>query len=89
MKAFTVAQLVSIAVASSGKSQKQIAADMGFDQPNVISLIKSGQTKLPINRVRAFAESVGIDAKRLMTCVLREYMPDTWVELQAIYGLSE
>lgn len=89
MKTFTVKQLIAVAIATSGKTQTEIAREIGIDQPNLVSMLKSGRSKLPINRVRAFANAVGIDPKPFMSRVLQEYMPETWAELQAIYGISD
>lgn len=87
--AVKVTQFVSIAIAASGKTQTQIAQEVGFEHPNVISMIKNGETKLPFNRVSAFANAVGVPEKSLMSCALRDYMPETWAEIQRIYGFTD
>lgn len=66
-----------------GKSQKEIAEEVGFPKANVLTMIKKGQTKLPIPRVPAMAKSLGVDPARLMRIVLAEYHPEI---LEAIEG---
>ena len=88
-KALKVSQFVSNAVDASGKSHSQIAEELGYSNAKVIDMIKAGSTKLPVNKVRALAQAVGADPKALMSCVLEEYMPESWQEIQRVYGLSE
>ena len=59
-----------------GKSQKQVAAEAGFKHPNILSMIKSNLTKLPVPRVNALADSLGVSRVRLMRLVLAEDYPD-------------
>ena len=54
-KTVNVAQFVSIAVAASGKSEEQIAKEVGYAKPNVITMIREGTAKLPVNKVNALA----------------------------------
>lgn len=71
----TVAEYFTEQVNLCGKTQVQIAEEMGFDIPNVISNIKKGKTKLPLTRVGLAAKSLGIDAIFLLKMVLVEYFP--------------
>ena len=70
----TVAQYFSQQVDLCGKSQIDIAKEMGFDVPNVISNIKSGRTKLPLTRIGLAAKALGVDSFHLMRMALNEYM---------------
>ena len=53
----TVAEYIEQQIALSEKSQKDIAAEIGYDKPNVLSMIKQGQTKLPVNKVGPLAKA--------------------------------
>lgn len=66
-----------------GKSQKQIAEKVGFPKANVLTMLKHGSTRIPINRVPALARSLGVDPARFMRLVLEEYSPEI---LEAIEG---
>ena len=59
-----------------GKPQKQVAKEAGLKSANILSMIKAGTTKLPIPRVNALAESLGVSRARLMRLVLEEDYPD-------------
>lgn len=70
----TVAQYFSQQVDLCGKPQTDIAKEMGFDVPNVISNIKSGRTKLPLTRIGLAAKALGVDGLFLMKLALNEYL---------------
>lgn len=69
----TVAGYVTRQIHLSGKPQKQIAREAGFATGNMITMIKLGQTKIPINRVPALAKAIGADQAHLLRLVLGEY----------------
>lgn len=71
----SVAQYFTEQVDLCGKSQVDIAKEMGFDRPIVISNIKKGNTKIPLARIGLAAESLGIDSLFLLKMVVAEYFP--------------
>lgn len=71
----TVAQYFTEQVSLSGKSQVELAHEMGFNAVNVISNIKAGKTKLPLTRIGLAAKALGIDALHLLKMALIEYFP--------------
>jgi predicted nucleic acid-binding OB-fold protein len=84
----SVAQYIEQQIALSSKSQKDIAAEIGYEKPNVLSMIKQGQTKLPVNKVGPLAKALGIDPVHLLRLVLAEYLPETWAAIEDIVGQS-
>jgi transcriptional regulator with XRE-family HTH domain len=78
----TVAEFLADSIALINKTQSQIAAECGFDSPNVITMFKKGQTKLPINRVGPLAKALDVDPAHLLRLVLLEYLPDTWETIE-------
>lgn len=54
------------------KNQAEIAAQAGFVNPNVVTMIKNGATKLPIDRVPALAKALDCDARRLFLLALEQ-----------------
>jgi hypothetical protein len=80
-----VAEFITACLAASDKTQKEIAEEAGFDNPNIISMLKTGVTKLPLNRVGTLAKALDIDPAHLFRLALIEYMPDTWDSLEAAF----
>lgn len=60
----------------SAKSQATIAKEIGYKNPNNLSLIKSGKVPLPIDKVRSLAKALNADPVRLMLMVLEERHPE-------------
>lgn len=52
------------------RTQIEIATAAGFENPNMISMLKSGATKLPLDRVLAMAAALETDPRRLFILAL-------------------
>jgi transcriptional regulator with XRE-family HTH domain len=78
----TVAQYITIEVNGSGKTQREIAEEAGFPNPNTISMFKTGATRLPLDRVGPLAKALEIDSAYLLRLVMLEYFPETWREVE-------
>lgn len=74
----TVAEFLDQALAISGKTQREIAAEVGWAKPNVISMMKQGLTKVPLDKVPALAKACGVDPAVFVRIAMNEYMPEVW-----------
>lgn len=70
-----------------GVTQKDVAESIGYDKPNILVMIKRGNTKLPINKVPALAKAIGVDPMHLMRLVLNEYMPEVHDAIMSMSGV--
>lgn len=70
------------AIENSPKTQREIARDAGFAHPNALSMMKTWETKVPINRTPALAAALKVDTKRFLQIAMREYHPEIWMTLQ-------
>lgn len=82
----SVADYLAWQITLCGKSQLEIAAEAGFEKPNIITMIKQGKTKLPLGKVGKFAKAIGVDPLHLLKLCMSEYMEDTWKEVETIIG---
>ena len=73
-----VARFIAARILGIGKSQKDIAREVGFESANVITMIKQGATKLPLSRVSAMAKALETDPLQLLSMCFEEYQPETW-----------
>jgi transcriptional regulator with XRE-family HTH domain len=55
------------------KSQADIANRSGFANVNMLSMIKSGAVRLPLDRVPAIAEALEVDPARLLQLALEQW----------------
>ena len=81
-KPANVAEYLIGTIAFSGKSQADIASEVGFPKANMITMLKKGLTKLPIDKIGVMSKSLGVDPLHLYRMCMMEYYPDTWKMLQ-------
>ena len=60
------------------KPYTQIAEEIGFNNSNVISMFKSGLTRVPLTRVPALAKALHVDPAYMMRLHMQEYDPETY-----------
>jgi len=85
-KVMSVAEYITVQIKICGKSQIEIARETGFDKPNIISMIKQGKTKLPMDKIGRFAKAIGVDPIHLFRLCMNEYWSDTWAEIERLIG---
>lgn len=76
-----VANLISTRLAilaDRGQEQKDVAVAMGYDKPNVVTMFKSGATRVPLNRAPACAIALGVDPLQFLMMCLKEYKPEIY-----------
>lgn len=82
----TVAAYLARQIELSDKSQKAIATEAGFAKPNMVSMIKQGDTRLPIAKIGPIARALGIDPVHLFRMTMMEYEPETWLAISSVLG---
>ncbi len=85
-KARSVADYITAQISLCGKSQIEIAQQAGFEKPNIITMIKQGKTKLPLDKIGTFAKAIEVDPIFLLRMCLNEYQPKLADEIQSIFG---
>lgn len=81
-----VAAFIASRISELGKTQTQIASEAGFPKPNIITMIKQGKTKLPLNKIGPVALALECDPSHLLRMCLSEYEPDTWTAIEPYLG---
>lgn len=82
----SVAKYLDNQITMSSKTQIQIAEEIGYDKPNIITMVKQGKTRLPVNKIVPMAKALGIDPVYFTRLVLQEYQPELCAALDAIYA---
>lgn len=77
-----VSAFISLLIEKSGKTRREIANEAGLGKPNMISMLKNGETKLPLAKLGSFAKAVHTDPAELLKMCLTEYYPDVWSAIQ-------
>jgi hypothetical protein len=69
------------------KSQLEIASESGFLNPNMLSLLKSGACKLPLDRVVSLAKALECDPVKLFVLALEQLDRNTTEQaIRQIFG---
>lgn len=71
----------------SKKSQSQIAKEAGFPNPNMVTMIKNGASKLALDRVPSMARGLECDPAFLMGLALAQAVGETGAKaITEIFG---
>lgn len=68
-----VSKFINKRILETGKSQRDIAREAGFNKPNMISMLKTGESKLPLDRVPGMAKALECDIGYLFRLALTQY----------------
>lgn len=77
-KSVSASDYLSRAIELSNKTQREIALAAGYDKPNVLSMMKTGVTKIPLGKAPVLAKACGVDPKVMLRVVMMDYYPDVW-----------
>ncbi|MCI2395066.1 helix-turn-helix transcriptional regulator [Aliiroseovarius sediminis] len=78
---------LSDAIDASGLTQREIADRVGFNHPNVLSMMKQGVTRVPLQRIPALAQTLGMDPSKFLLVAIEEYHPGVHEVLCDVLGL--
>lgn len=76
-----------IEVLQPTKSQREIASEMGYDKPNIISMFKRGETKVPLDKIPLLAKALNVDPQHLYRLAFADYAPDLGEAVRSAFGL--
>ena len=82
----SVAKYLEQQIAVCGRSQREIAAEIGYANPNIMTMFKTGATKIPVTKVGPLARALGVDPAFMLRLVMHEYMPEAWEAIEDIIG---
>ncbi len=67
-------------------SQKEIASICGFKNYNVVSMIKRGETGVPVEKIPKMAQALDLDRAELFEFVMSRYRPGELKAIKEVYG---
>lgn len=88
LKKPTVAKFLAQKIAESGKTQREIATEIGYPHANIITMFKTASTKLPLTIVGPIARALQVDPAYLIRLVLAEYYPETLEAVEDCLGTT-
>lgn len=70
----------------AGLKNYELAEKLGYESPNVIAMLRSGNMAFPLNKTGAMAKALGIDPTFLLSKVLEARNPELLEVLESILG---
>lgn len=81
------AKLFAYYVDTGHFNQREIAIMAGYTRPNIITMFKTGDTKIPLDKVPVLSEILGIDPKKFLRVALKEYMPELLETIESVQSV--
>lgn len=81
-----VSRQIDALTESGNLTQRQIAHTAGYDKPNILSMIKRGETKVPIDKIPDMAKALRVDPAHLARLVLDQHWPALTFSFEEIFG---
>ena len=78
----SMAEFITDAIAASPKSQREIADEMGLENANLITMYKSGASRVPPNRLYSLAIALGQDPWFVVRLGILEYYPEIFTAIE-------
>ena len=69
----TIAQILATAIEVSGLTDKEIALRTGFFHGNLITMMRQGLTRVPVDKMPALCLLLGLDEEEFVAHARREY----------------
>jgi transcriptional regulator with XRE-family HTH domain len=57
------------------KNQREIAAEIGYEKPNMISMLKRGEAKVPLDKIPLLAKALNVDPAHLFRLAMEQQWP--------------
>src|SRR3984957_16290935 len=68
------------------KTQREIAAEIGYDKPNLISMFKRGESRVPLEKIPLLSKALGVDSAHMFRLALEQYWPDRGDIIEKLFG---
>jgi hypothetical protein len=68
------------------KTQREIALAAGFARPNIISMFKTGETKVPLDRIVPLARALDTDPAHLLRLAMVDQQPELAQVIDDVFG---
>src|SRR5271170_3660497 len=68
------------------KTQREIATEIGYDKPNMISMFKRGEARVPLDKIPLLAKAMEVNPTHLFRLALEQYWPNMRDMIADIFG---
>lgn len=71
---------------ASEKNQREIAAEIGYDNGNILSMYKRGEAKIPLDKIPAMSDALKIDPALMFRLALEQWWEGKERTIAKIFG---
>jgi transcriptional regulator with XRE-family HTH domain len=68
------------------KTQRDIAIEIGYTKANMISMFKTGEAKVPLDKIPGLAAALHVDPAHLLKLAFEQYWPERGADITKIFG---
>src|SRR5271155_2260125 len=68
------------------KTQREIAQEAGYEMPNIISMFKRGESRVPLNKIPLLSKALGVDPAHMFRLALEQYWPNRGDIIAKLFG---
>jgi transcriptional regulator with XRE-family HTH domain len=68
------------------KTQREIAQEAGYDKPNIVSMFKRGESRVPLEKIPLLSKALGVDPAHMFRLALEQYWPDRGDIIAKLFG---
>jgi len=86
MRISPTAEFLKRALDQAPLTQREVADRAGLPTPNVHSMMKNGDTKVPLSRIPDLARACEVNPATFIKIAMKEYHPEAWVILEDIFN---
>jgi hypothetical protein len=80
------AALIEEQINASEKTQIDLARELGYENPNIITMFKKGTTRVPLDKVAPLARALDLDSGELLRQWFATFYPDALPEIEKHLG---
>ena len=81
----SIAETVIWLMERSPKTDEEIARELGYETPVILTMWRNGIVKVPIEKIPALARALNVDAGNLLTRALHDYAPTVLAVLEETF----
>lgn len=70
-------------------TDEALGARLGYQKPNAIAMMRTGQMRMPLHKVLALAQALDLPARELFEALMHESMPEVLEVMRAVYDPME
>ena len=82
----TLIEVITERQVAQNLTDEVLGTAVGFERPSIMSMIKTGAIRFPLNKIPALAQALELDAANLLVIAIKESAPDLLDLMEEVWG---